>query len=83
MKRTNIRPISNMDKKAITVTGTLFLPLRIGERAWISTQTHTFMTTAVERILEVSRNNIVFETRNTQYNLKYENIPNETEVMCA
>ena len=83
MKRTNIRPISNIDKKAITVTGTLFLPLRIGERAWISTQTHTFMTTAVERILEVSRNNIVFETRNPQYNLKYENIPNETEVMCA
>lgn len=83
MKRTNIRPISNIDKKAITVTGTLFLPLRIGERTWISTQTHTFMTTAVERILEVSRNNIVFETRNTQYNLKYENIPNETEVMCA
>ena len=83
MKRTNIRPISNIDKKAITVTGTLFLPLRIGERAWISTQTHTFMTTAVERILEVSRNNIVFETRNTQYNLKYETIPNETEVMCA
>ena len=83
MKRTNIRPISNIDKKAITVTGTLFLPLRIGERAWISTQTHTFMTTAVERILEVSRNNIVFETRNTQYNLKYENIPNEIEVMCA
>ena len=83
MKRTNIRPISNIDKKAITVTGTLFQPLRIGERAWISTQTHTFMTTAVERILEVSRNNIVFETRNTQYNLKYENIPNETEVMCA
>ena len=83
MKRTNIRPISNIEKKAITVTGTLLLPLRIGERAWISTPTHTFMTTAVERILEVSRNNIVFETRNTQYNLKYENIPNETEVMCA
>ena len=54
MKRTNIRPISNIEKKAITMTGTLFLPLRIGERAWISTQTHTFMTTAVERILEIS-----------------------------
>lgn len=83
MKRTNIRPISNIEKKAITVTGTLFLPLRIGERAWISTQTHTFMTTVVERILEVSGNSIVFETRNTRYNLKYENVPNEIEVMCA
>lgn len=62
---------------------TLFLPLRIGERAWISTHTHTFMTTAVERILEVSGNCIVFETRNTRYNLKYENVPNEIEVMCA
>ena len=83
MKRTNIRPISNIEKKAITMTGTLFLPLRIGERAWISTQAHTFMTTAVERILEVSGNSIVFETRNTRYTLKYENVPNETEVMCA
>ena len=83
MKRTKIRPISNIEKKAITVTGTLFLPLRIGERAWISTHTHTFMTTAVERILEVSGNCIVFETRNTRYNLKYENVPNEIEVMCA
>ncbi len=83
MKRTNIRPISNIEKKAITVTGTLFLPLRIGERAWISTHAHTFMTTAVERILEVSGNCIVFETRNTRYNLKYENVPNEIEVMCA
>ena len=83
MKRTNIRPISNIDKKAITVTGTLFLPLRIGERAWISTQTHTFMTTAVECILEISEDSIIFETRNTKYYLKYDTVPNETEVMCA
>ena len=83
MKRTNIRPISDIEKKAITVTGTLFLPLRIGGREWISTHTHTFMTTGVERILEVSGNSIVFETRNTRYNLKYENVPNEIEVMCA
>lgn len=83
MKKTNIKPIRNIEKKEITVIGTLFLPLRIGERAWISTQTHTFMTTAVERILEVSGNCIVFETRNTRYNLKYENVPNENEVMCA
>ena len=41
MKRTNIRPISNIEKKAITVTGTLFLPLRIGERAWIF-YSHTY-----------------------------------------
>lgn len=39
MKRTNIRPISNIEKKAITVTGTLFLPLRIGERAFGNDQT--------------------------------------------
>ena len=26
---------------------------------------------------------IIFETRNTKYYLKYDTVPNETEVMCA
>ena len=41
------------------------------------------MTTAVECILEISEDSIIFETRNTKYYLKYDTVPNETEVMCA
>ncbi len=44
---------------------------------------NTFMTTAVECILEISEDSIIFETRNTKYYLKYDTVPNETEVMCA
>ncbi|MDD2981017.1 MAG: hypothetical protein PHN80_13760 [Hespellia sp.] len=70
-------------KKQVALTGFLVLPLRIGERAFISHGQQSIATSSVQQILEVSNDGIVFETRNTIYSLVYTTMPIETEVMCA
>lgn len=70
-------------KKEYVLTGILSLPLHLGERAWIYSYGQTFVTSPVQRILEVSENGVVFETCNSIYRLSYTRIPTEAEAMCA
>lgn len=77
------REIPQKQKKIFSITGSLALPLRVGERAFIYTSRHAMMTSNVKYILEVSENGIVFETLHTVYDLRYETIAKPTEVMCA
>ena len=74
--------LTERKKKRQILTGTLSLPLRVGERAWICYGSHTITTTPVTHIWEVSADGILFETCNTIYELNYVFNPN-TEVMCA
>lgn len=83
MKNQSLRIINNTRKKSIYLTGNLAMSLRIGERAWINTHGQTLMTSVVIKILEVSQTGVVFETKNTIYNLNYTAVPTEVEVMCA
>ncbi|MDO4275084.1 MAG: hypothetical protein Q4D16_15555 [Eubacteriales bacterium] len=82
MKEEKLVKLSERKKKKQILTGTLSLPLRVGERAWICYGSHTITTTPVVHIWEVSTEGILFETRNTVYELNYIFNPN-TEVMCA
>lgn len=82
MNESKLMYLSKEKKKQHILTGTLSLPLRIGERAWISYGSHTITTSKVMNIWEVSADGIVFETCNTIYKLNYEFYP-KTEVMCA
>lgn len=70
-------------KKEISLTATLSLPLRTGERAWFYANRHSISTSPVKQILEVSLDGVVFETQNTVYRLAYARLPAESEVMCA
>lgn len=74
---------SSLEKKQIVLTGSLSLPLRIGERAFILCQNQALSTTIVKQILEVSECGVIFETCNTIYRLRYATFPVATEVMCA
>lgn len=58
-----------MLKKSATVSGTLMLPLCIGNRALILHEGGYIRTSKVETIHSVSANEIRFETRNTCYRL--------------
>lgn len=75
--------LSNTKKSTVTITGTLSLPLRPGERAWFRTSHQLFMTSKVQNILEVSESGVKFETCNTIYDLKYKTIFKESGMMCA
>ena len=71
------------DKKEITFMGWFFYPLKIGERAVISsTNEFSILTSPILTILEVSNDFVTFETKNTIYHLV---LTPETvsEVMCA
>lgn len=74
--------INSFDKKQVRLTGSLSLPLRVGECAFIRQQNQTLSTTTVIQILEVSEYGVTFETCNTVYRLKYTTFP-VTGVMCA
>ena len=82
MEKKKIVKLTNQKKKHQLLTGTLSLPLRVGERALISYGSQIITTTPVLRILEVSTDGILFETCNTIYELQYIFNP-ITEVMCA
>ena len=69
-ERKNIQ-LNNTQKSTVTITGTLSLPLRPGERAWFRTSQQLFMTSTVQTILEVSESGVKFETCNTIYDLEY------------
>ena len=81
MESKKIVKLTNKKKHQI-ITGTLSLPLRVGERAWISYSSQIITTTPVLRIWDVSADSILFETCNTVYELQYIFNPN-TEVMYA
>lgn len=83
MKRHRKKQLQTTKKSTVTMTGTLSLPLRIGEYAWIRTCHQLFTTSTVLKIMEVAEDSIKFETCNTIYNLKYETISTESGVMCA
>ena len=83
MKRQRKEPLQNVKKTIVTMTGTLSLPLRIGENAWIRTRHQFFTTSMILKILEVTEDGIKFETCNTIYNLRYETVPAESGVICA
>ena len=83
MKRQRKEPLQNVKKTIVTMTGTLSLPLRIGENAWIRTRHQFFTTSMILKILEVAEDGIKFETCNTIYNLRYETVPAESGVICA
>ena len=83
MKRHRKQELQNVKKATVTMTGTLSLPLRIGENAWIRTRHQLFTTSMVLKIMEVAEDGIKFETCNTIYHLRYETISAESGVMCA
>lgn len=83
MKRHRKQELQNIKKATVTMTGTLSLPLRIGENAWIRTRHQFFTTSMILKILEVAEDGIKFETCNTIYNLRYETVPAESGVICA
>lgn len=83
MKRHRKEQLQNIKKSTVTMTGTLSLPLRIGEHAWIRTRHQLFTTSTVLKIMEVAEDSIIFETCNTIYNLRYETVSTESGVMCA
>ena len=83
MKRHRKEQLQNIKKSTVTMTGTLSLPLRIGDHAWIHTRHQLFTTSTVLKIMEVAEDSIKFETCNTIYNLKYETISTESGVLCA
>lgn len=70
-------------KKQVVLTGTILLPLRPGDVAWIGCNGNTYTTSMVKRILEVSPESVVFETLHTIYRIQYTLIPAEEEVRCA
>lgn len=80
---TNFERTNRTRKTTYHITGNLALPIRIGERAWITASGQSLMTSTVKRILEVSYSGVIFETQNSIYNLGYATVPNEAEVMCA
>lgn len=82
MEERKLLKLMERKKKRQILTGTLSLPLRVGERAWICYGSHTITTTPVMHIWEVSTDGIIFETCNSIYELNYVFYPN-TEVMCA
>ncbi len=83
MKRHRKQELQNVKKATVTMTGTLFLPLRIGENAWIRTRHQLFTTSMILKIMEVAEDGIKFETCNTIYHLRYETVSAESGVMCA
>ena len=83
MKRHQKQELQNIRKATVTMTGTLSLPLRIGENAWIRTRHQFFTTSMILKILEVAEDGIKFETRNTIYHLRYETVSMESGVICA
>ena len=83
MEKEKITKLQLKKKREVSVTGTLSLPLRVGERAWFFVNHRSVFTTTVEQILEVNFDRVIFETRNTIYHLTYAHIPAEIEVMCA
>ena len=82
MTTQEILQMQPIHKKQIVLTGTLSLPLRIGEKAYLTYQNQSVITSQVKRILEVSAQGIVFETCNTIYRLNFTRIT-KMEVMCA
>ncbi|BDF35866.1 hypothetical protein CE91St62_39280 [Lachnospiraceae bacterium] len=82
MANQNIIDLTNARKKTQILTGTLSLPLRVGERAWITYGNQTITTSLVRYIWEVAPDSILFETCNTIYRLNYLSAA-KTEVMCA
>lgn len=83
MKKHRNRQLNTTEKTTVTMTGTPYLPLCIGERAWIHTSQHIFTTSMVQKIMEISEIGIRFETCNTIYNLRYESVFKKNEVTCA
>lgn len=83
MKNQKILSITSRKKKQICITGTLSVPLHAGEQAWIFTTDRIITTSTVTQILEVSDTGVVFETRNTIYQLTYLLSFQKTEVICA
>lgn len=84
MLKEKIKKITSIEPREISLTGTLSLPLRLGERALIFQGTsQSILTSPVKEILEVSSYGVVFRTCNTIYRLSYTTAPNETGVMCA
>ena len=83
MKNHNTLSITSRKKKEICITGSLSVPLRAGNQAWIFSTDRIITTSTVNQILEVSDNGVVFETCNTIYQLTYLLSPQKVEVMCA
>ncbi|BFK89662.1 hypothetical protein NSB24_28675 [Blautia coccoides] len=73
--------ITSKKKKHRIITGTLSLPLKLGDRAWICYGNQIVTTSPVQCIWAVSADGILFETYNTTYQLNF--IKANTEVMCA
>lgn len=84
MTNEKMKSFTSSKPKEQTLTGFLFLPLRVGERALICQDNRkSIMTSPVKEILEVSLYGVVFRTCNTTYRLNYTPSPNSNEVMCA
>lgn len=82
MREKKIRFIHPAKKEEQNITGTLTLPLKLGERAFIRYGSQSMVTSPVMQIWEVSRDSVTFETCHSLYRLSYTPCP-QTEVMCA
>ena len=83
MTSSNMITLTPQMKKQLTLHGSLSLPLRIGERAWITHGDFSIVTSPVKKIWEVGVERIIFETHNTIYTLQFSIVSSATEVMCA
>lgn len=56
-------------KKEINLTGRVFMPLIIGQRASVVVGDKVTFTSAVEAVHKTSKKRVVFETRNSIYDV--------------
>ena len=83
MEKNKVINFQNHPKKELHLTGYLSLPLRVGEHAWIISNSGIHPTYEVEKIWEVSESGILFETKNIIYRLDYTTANAKTGVICA
>lgn len=83
MEKNKVINFQNHPKKELHLTGYLSLPLRVGDRAWIISNSGIHPTSEVEKIWEVSESGILFETKNIIYRLDYNTANAKTGVICA
>ena len=83
MEKNKVINFQNHPKKELHLTGYLSLPLRVGDRACIISNSGIHPTSEVEKIWEVSESGILFETKNIIYRLDYTTANAKTGVICA
>ena len=70
------------NKKYVSLSGTVLLPLKIGTRATIFSSEGVIRTSIVDEIKQVKRDSVIFETQNSVYRIAHHLSP-EPAAMAA